>query len=136
MIKLSIKKSASTVSKKRYKVSITKLVVKSIGKIFSKGFIIYDSILGVNDFINEVSRHDLIEGDKFSIKTSASTISWKRYKISITKLAERSQMRVLKSSTDYFSEKTTKITESITNFKMGKSAFKKRNKTKINLMTK
>lgn len=70
-----MKKSASTVSKKRYKVSIAKLVVKSIGKIFSKGFIIYDSILEVNDFINEASRHDLIKGDKFSIKTSASTIS-------------------------------------------------------------
>ena len=104
-----MKKSASTVSKKRYKVSITKLVVKSIGKIFSKGFIIYDSILEVNDFINEASRHDLIKGDKFSIKISASTISWKRYKISITKLAERSQMRVLKSSTDYFSEKELKF---------------------------
>ena len=84
-----------------------------------------DSISMVNDFINETSQHDLVKDHNFSTKNSASTISRKRYKVSITKIVERFHTSVLKKFNRLYLRKGIKISSKATEIIKGIRNFKK-----------
>ena len=79
----------------------------------------------VNDFINETSQHDLVKDDNFSTKNSASTISRKRCKVSITKIVERFHTSVLKKFNRLYLRKGIKISSKATEIIKGIRNFKK-----------